>query len=158
MRAGLCSILAALCAAGLAGTAARAQTGPVVVVSGKAGVPVTINGVIVDGAVVYGDWGLARPGHGEILIEGPVAYLMPWDQRGYYPATGRAPRYGRLEIEPKTKRLRANTNFHREWSIESEFHKPITEYPPFNPPPVVMAPREKRSEHHHSRPPGEGRK
>jgi hypothetical protein len=146
MRAGLCSILAGLCAAGFAGaTPLRAQTGPVIVVSGKAGVPVIINGVIADGAVVYGDWGLARPGHREILIEGPVAYVTPWDSRGYYPATGRRPRYGRQEIEPPAKRRpRANASFHRDWSIESEFRRPVTEYPPFDPPPIVMAPRERR--------------
>ena len=51
---------------------ARAQTGPVIAIPGKPGVPVTINGVIVDGAVIYGDWGLARPGHGAVVIEGPV--------------------------------------------------------------------------------------
>ena len=49
---------------------AHAQTGPVIVIPGKAGVPLTINGVIVDGAVVYGDWGLARPGHGELVDRG----------------------------------------------------------------------------------------
>jgi hypothetical protein len=121
-------------------SAACAQTGPVVVIPGKAGVPVTINGVIVDGAVVYGDWGLARPGHGEILIEGPVGYTENFDQRGYFPATGHRPRMGRLEVEPAPRR-RPNTNYHREWSAESDFRKPVTQYPPFDPPPVIVAPR-----------------
>lgn len=124
----------------LGAASAHAQTGPVVVIPGKAGVPVTINGVIVDGAIVYGDWGLARPGHGEIVIEGPVAFSAPWDSRSYFPATGRMPRYGRHEIEPKRLRPRA-TSFHREWSIESNFKAPVTEYPPFHPPPVITAPR-----------------
>lgn len=122
---------------------ARAQTGPVIAVPGKAGVPVTINGVIVDGAVIYGDWGLARPGAGELVIEGPVALAAPWGSRGYYPWTGRAPRLGRREIEPKSARARP-TSFRRSWSAESEFRAPVTEYPPFNPPPVIMAPRERR--------------
>ena len=77
-----------LCAA-FAGAPARAQTGPVIVIPGKAGVATTINGVIVDGAVVYGDWGLARPGHGQIIIEGPVGFSENCDSRGYFPATGR---------------------------------------------------------------------
>src|SRR3954451_18767921 len=109
--------LTAVCAATLA-MPARAQTGPVIAIPGKAGVPVTINGVIVDGAVVYGDWGLARPGHGQIVIEGPVGFTANWDSRDYFPATGRQPRYGRLEIEPP-RRARADTTYNRAWSIES---------------------------------------
>ena len=135
-------LLAAICAASLAAPA-RAQTGPVIVVPGKIGVPVTINGVIVDGAVVYGDWGLARPGHGELVIDGPVAFAAPWDSRSYYPATGRAPRLGRQEIAPPAHRPRLTT-FRRDWSAQSDFTQPVTEYPPFSPPPVIMAPRERR--------------
>ena len=135
-------LLAAVCAVMLAAPA-RAQTGPVIVIPGKVGVPVTVNGVIVDGAVIYGDWGLARPGHGELLIQGPVAFSAPFDSRGYYPATGRMPRLGRQEIVPKYHRPRP-TSFRRDWSIESNFNRPVTEYPPFDPPPVIMAPRERR--------------
>jgi hypothetical protein len=154
-------LLFALCAAALAGAApARAQTGPVIVVSGKVGVPVVLNGLIVDGAVVYGDWGLAKPNNAGLIIEGPVAYAAPSAafSSGYYPATGHQPRYGRLEIEPPARRGRANTDFHREWSVESQFNKPVTEYPPFNPPPVILAPRERRSGNRQELPPGERRK
>ena len=142
MRARLC-LAVTLCA--VACGSAHAQTGPVIVVPGRPGVPVTIDGVIVDGAVVYGDWGLARPGHGRILIEGPVAFMASWDARGYFPATGRAPRSGRYEIEPPApRRPRASTSFHRDWSIGSDPRIPVTEYPPFDPPPVVLAPRQRR--------------
>src|SRR5215213_5219375 len=103
--------LAAVCAASAGAMAARAQTGPVIVIPGKPGVPVIINGVIADGAVVYGDWGLARPGHGELVIEGPVGFAVPWDQRGYYPATGRMPHLGRYEIEPARSHRPRATNF-----------------------------------------------
>lgn len=145
MRVGHELFLAAVCAACVVGAVpAHAQTGPVIVIPGKLGVPVTINGVIVDGAVVYGDWGLARPGHGELVIEGPVAFAAPWDQRSYYPATGRMPRLGRHEVEPPKGRRARPTSFRRDWSIESEFRPPVTEYPPFDPPPVIMAPRERR--------------
>jgi len=133
------SLAVAFCAA-FAGADARAQTGPVIPVSGKAGVPVVINGVIVDGAVVYGDWGLARPGHGQIVIEGPVGFSENYDSRGYFPATGRRPRVGRHEIEPP-QRQRANGSYYREWSAESDSRRPVTEYPPFDPPPVILAPR-----------------
>lgn len=143
MRVGLC-LAVVICAAVTVITgapSARAQTGPVIVVPGKAGLPVTINGVIVDGAVVYGDWGLARPGHGQIVIEGPVAFTTNFDSRGYFPATGRRPRIGRQEIEPAAPHARANTNYYRDWSAGSDMSRPVTEYPPFNPPPVILAPR-----------------
>ena len=138
MRAGL-PLVVALCAA-FAGAEARAQTGPVIVVPGRPGVPVMINGVDATGAVVYGDWGLARSNQGEILIEGPVGLVENWDARGYYPATGRRPRIGRLEIEPPP-RPRPSTDYHRDWSAGSDTRKPVTEYPPFDPPPVILAPR-----------------
>jgi hypothetical protein len=131
-----------LCAA-FAVAPARAQTGPVIVIPGKAGVATTINGIIVDGAVVYGDWGLARPGHGEIFIEGPVGFSENYDSRSYFPKTGRRPRVGRLEIVPPP-RPRPSTTYHRDWSAGSDMRKPVTEYPPFDPPPVILAPRGRR--------------
>jgi hypothetical protein len=136
----LCSsILIALCAA-LAGTAtARAQTGPVIVVPGRPDHAVTINGVVVNGAVVYGDWGLARPGHGQIIIEGPVGYSGAYGSPGYFPSAGHVPRYGRHEILPPP-RPRRSTEFYREWYTESDRSRPVTQYPPFDPPPVVLAP------------------
>ena len=136
------SLVVAFCAA-FAGADARAQTGPVIPVSGKAGVPVVINGVIVDGAVVYGDWGLARPGHGQIIIEGPVSFSENDDSRGYFPKTGRRPRIGRLDIVPPP-RPRPSTDYHRDWSAGSDTRRPVTEYPPFDPPPVILAPRGRR--------------
>ena len=34
------------------------------------------------------------------------------------------------------------TNFHRDWSESSpNFSAPVTEYPPYDPPPVILAPR-----------------
>ena len=142
MRASLS--IAVVLAAFAAVAPARAQTGPVVVIPGRADVPVTINGLIVNGAVVYGDWGLARPGHGQIIIDGPIAVAASYGLPGYFPATGRMPRYGRQEINPPAQhRRRQSTNFYRDWSIESEFRRPITEYPPFDPPPVVLAPRQR---------------
>jgi len=135
-------LLAAFCASSLA-LPARAQTGPVIAIPGKPGVPVTINGVIVDGAVIYGDWGLARPGHGELVIDGPIGFSEPWDARGYYPWTGRAPRVGRHEIDAPRRHRPSPASFRRDWWSESEFRAPVTEYPPFDPPPVIMAPRER---------------
>jgi len=130
-----------LCATLAVAAPAHAQTGPVIVVPGRPDVPVTINGIVVNNAIVYGDWGLARPGHGQIIIEGPIEYAPPEGAPGYFPATGYRPRYGRHEFDPPGRRPRTNTNFYRDWSTESDSRRPVTEYPPFDPPPVVLAPR-----------------
>jgi hypothetical protein len=62
MRVGY-RLFLALCAASMASAMpVRAQTGPAIVIPGKPGVPVIIDGVIADGAVVYGDWGLGIRG------------------------------------------------------------------------------------------------
>ena len=142
MRAGL-PFVVVFCAAFAGADAVRAQTGPVIPVTGKPGVPVTINGIIVDGAIVYGDWGLARPGHGQIIIEGPVGFSENRDSRGYFPKTGHRPRVGRLEIVPPPH-ARPSTNYHRDWSAGSDTRAPVTQYPPFDPPPVIFAPRGRR--------------
>jgi hypothetical protein len=142
MRAGLWSLLAGLCGAFALAAPACAQTGPVIVIPGKPGVPVVMNGLIVDGAVVYGDWGLAKPNNAGLIIVGPVGYPLPVAPPGYFPATGHQPRIGRQEVEPPARSRRpVNTNYYRDWSIGSEFRKPVTEYPPFDPPPVIVAPR-----------------
>jgi len=140
MRA--CFAIAAVCAATLAAPA-RAQTGPVIAIPGKVGVPVIMNGVIVDGAVIWGDWGLARPTHG-VVVDGLVEFAPPpHDARAYFPQTGRKPRVGRQEVQPTSHRP-TNTNFHRDWSAGSNFKAPVTEYPPYDPPPVILAPRGRR--------------
>ena len=153
MRIGPIFIVSAALAVSLYGAApaAASDNAPVIVVPGRPGVPVIIDGVDVTGAVVSGDWGLARPGHGDIVIDGPVGYVRPWIAGAYYPATGRVPRYGRLEIEPPPH-PRPSTKFTRSWSAESDMTHPVTEYPPLNPPPVIMAPRGKprdRKQHDH---------
>ena len=136
-------LLIALCAATLAAPA-RAQTGPVIAIPGKVGVPVIMNGVIVDGAVIWGDWGLARPTHG-VVVDGIVDFAdPPQDSRAYYPKTGRRPHVGRHEVEPKHHARPRPASFRRDWGTESNFHAPVTEYPPFDPPPVILAPRDRR--------------
>lgn len=146
MRAGLWSLLAGLCAAFALVQPACAQTGPVIVIPGKPGLPVVMNGLIVDGAVVYGDWGLAKPNNAGLIIVGPLGYAPPDVSPGYFPATGHLPHVGRQEIEPPARsRPRANTDYYRNWSIGSEFEKPVTEYPPFNPPSEIEGSRENRN-------------
>jgi hypothetical protein len=124
-----------------AGTTAYADSEPVIVVPGRLGVPVIINGADATGAVVYGDWGLYRPG-GIVVIEGgiwpPAAAAPDWPPH-YFPATGRTPAYGRKEVDPGPHRPRIAPPYHKAWVSESA-PGPVTEYPPVAAPPVVVAP------------------
>ena len=133
-----------------AGSAAYADNEPVVVVPGRPGVPVIIHGVDATGAVIYGDWGLFRPG-GAVVVEGgiwPPVWTGPVDAPPhYYPATGRTPAYGRKEIDPGPRRPGLAPAYHRSWVTESQ-PNPVTEYPPFAPPPVVVAPPGPRAGEH----------
>jgi hypothetical protein len=128
---------------------ALAQHEPVIVIPGRPDVPVILNGYDVSGAVVEGDWGLERPGHvAPTIVDGPLIpapfyargdYLYG---RGYYPATGRRPGYGRYEIQPPANRTLPPPapSYHRDYGIESA-PNPVTEYPPYDPPQVIVAPR-----------------
>lgn len=118
--------------------------GPVIVVPGRADVPVIMHGRDVSGAVVYGDWGLKRPG-ADLIIEGGLPEYPGAEPGAYYPSAGRAPAYGRKEIEPPPgRRLPPPApTYSRSFSARSA-PGPVTEYPPFDPPPVVLAPRQRR--------------
>jgi hypothetical protein len=119
-----------------------ADNQPVIAVPGKPGVPVIINGIDATGAVVYGDWGLSRPG-GMVVIDGgtwsAAAPLPP----AYFPATGRTPAYGRKEVDAPSIRPHTAPAYHKSWSVESQ-PGPVTEYPPVAVPPVIVAPRSVR--------------
>jgi hypothetical protein len=125
-----------------AGAAAYADNEPVIVVPGRPGVPVIINGADATGAVIYGDWGLYRPG-AAVVIEGgiwlPVGTAAPDWPPHYFPATGRTPAYGRKEIDPGPHGRGIAPAYHKSWATESD-PGPVTQYPPFAPPPVVVAP------------------
>ena len=124
--------------------AALADFAPAYVIPTIPGVPIIIAHRDASYAVVEGDWGLGRPIHA-----GPTI-IRRWDDgagRGgaarYFPSAGHAPGYGRLEIEPSPNRIRPARaeSFHQVWSAGSG-QGPGTEYPPFDPPPVILAPRE----------------
>jgi hypothetical protein len=137
-----CILLFGLAGLLFASASAYADNEPVVVIPGRLGVPVIIHGVDATGAVVYGDWGLYRPG-GAVVIEGgiwPPGVVAPLPEPPhYYPATGRTPAYGRKEIDPGPHRRGLAPEYHKSWQIESQ-PGPVTEYPPFAPPAVVVAP------------------
>ena len=123
---------------------AQADHAPAIVIPGRPGVPVIINGRDASWGVVEGDWGLARSIH----VQPAVTY--PWRSWGwetygrplpgrYFPSAGSQPGYGRLEVQPpRNRRLppQAET-FRREWGAQSTPQGPVTEYPPFDPPAVI---------------------
>jgi hypothetical protein len=123
-----------------AGAASAQSTGPVIVIPGRPGVPVIINGVDASYAVVEGDWGLGKGIHVQPTVYGghPVEPAPPVGH--YYPSAGHLPGYGRLEIESASKPKPAET-FHQSWSAGSRQADPVLLSPvPPNPPPVIMAP------------------
>jgi hypothetical protein len=136
------SFLIALGIALLGGCAClAADSGPVIVIPGRLGTPVIINGLDVSGAVIEGDFGLYSPHMvAPAIISGPVAIPERFGPRGYYyPAFGRTPGYGRHEIEPPAER-RPAPSFHRSWTSQSE-PLPATLDPPPPTAPFLLAPQ-----------------
>jgi hypothetical protein len=136
------------------GWAHAADSGPVLVLPGRHGLPVIINGIDVTGAVLEGDWGLYSP-----HMVGPTVIIPPpaWSRRrgypgghyqggyvqgGYFPAFGHEPAYGRDEIEPPADRRLPPPapSFHRSWSSQSD-PLPASLDPPTRSPPLLIAPQ-----------------
>lgn len=122
-----------------ASSEALADHQPVLVVPGRAGVPVMIDGYDASWAVVYGDTGLYRPGHVAPQIMGPALIAPVFTPGGYYPSTGRPPRAGRREVDPARGRAASDRDFYRSWGVRSE-PTPVTIPPPSDPPAVIVAP------------------
>lgn len=120
---------------------ASADSGPVIVIPGRPGIPIIINGIDASYAVVEGDWGLARGTHVQPTVYGG-RYVDPDPHVGhYYPSLGHVPGYGRLEIEPPANRKlppRAES-FHQSWSAHSD-PLPAQSDIPQTPPAVIVAP------------------
>jgi hypothetical protein len=137
---------------------ALAQREPEIVIPGKRGVPVMINGIDASWGVVEGEFGLDRPGAvTPTVIYSPLVVSVPYTVPGYFPKTGQRPGYGRLEIVPPADRPlppKAPSYF-RSWSSQSAA-SPVTQYPPYAMPPVVIEPnfgrRHSSKDQHHSRP------
>ena len=127
----------------VSGSPALAQRAPVIVVPGKPGVPVFINGVDASWAVVEGEFGLDRPGEmAPIIIAKPLVIPFQYYVPGYYPKAGRRPGYGRYEVVPSPNRPQPPPapSYFRNWNSESAPGE-VTEYPPYNVPPVIVAPQ-----------------
>lgn len=129
------------------GTAATAfaDTGPLIVIPGKPGVPVIINGRDASYAVVEGEWGLAKHfKNADRVYGGWDRYDVP-EVGHYYPSAGRTPGYGRLEIQPPANRAlpQPAESYHRSWSAQSAPPAPPQQYDvPEYPPAIIEAPRE----------------
>lgn len=127
---------------------ASAADGFNIVVPGRPGVPIMINGVDASYRVVEGDWGLDRNHVQPTVYGGRIIDPQP-NVGHYYPSLGRQPGYGRLEIEPPTNRKlpQPAESFHQEWSAKSA-PMGTNDVPPL-PPEVIVAPQhnERRSPH-----------
>jgi hypothetical protein len=120
---------------------ASAGGGFEIVIPGRPGVPIIINGVDASYAVVEGDWGLGKGTHVEPTIYGG-RYVDPVPNVGhYYPSAGRMPGYGRLEIEPPANRRlpQPAESYHQSWSAQSA-PLPAQSNVPVNPPEIIYAP------------------
>src|SRR5215475_6580132 len=127
-------------------SAALAQ-GFEIVVPGRPGVPVIINGIDASYAVLEGDYGLGKGVNNQPTIYGGQLPPPEPNVGHYYPSAGLKPAYGRLEIEPPANRKlpQPAESYHQSWSAQSA-PTPATSPStvpevPFYPPPVIMAPR-----------------
>jgi hypothetical protein len=123
---------------------ALASEGFDIVIPGRRGVPIIINGVDASWTVVEGEWGLGKNIHVQPTVYGG-RYFDPEPYVGhYYPSLGHRPGYGRLEIEPPANRIlpKPAESYHESWSAQSAppAPQPPQQEVPFYPPPVIVAP------------------
>jgi hypothetical protein len=121
--------------------AALADSSPVLVIPGRPGVPIIINGIDASYAVVEGDWGLAKNAHFTPTVYGGRLVEPAPNVGHYYPSAGHVPGYGRLEIQPPANRAlpQPAESYHESWSAQSA-PQPVQPEVPLYPPPVIVAP------------------
>jgi hypothetical protein len=142
MRAGV--TLAILMA--MTSTAFAGGDGFNIVIPGRAGVPIIINGIDASYAAVEGDWGLSKGTQVQPTVYGG-RYIDPVPQVGhYYPSAGHLPGYGRLEIEPPPGRRlpQPAEGYHQSWSAQSA-PLPAQSNVPVDPPAIIYAPQDSRN-------------
>ena len=118
---------------------AAAADGFNIVIPGRPGVPVIINGVDASYRVIEGDWGLQRRVHVQPTIYGGRPVDPVPNVGHYYPSLGRTPGYGRLEIEPLANRKLpepAPSFAAHSLAMPTAPHNDV----PMTPPPVIVAP------------------
>jgi hypothetical protein len=112
------------------------------VIPGRPGVPVIINGVDASYAVVEGDFGIGKGVHMQPTVYGGRYVDFEPSVGHYYPSAGHMPGYGRLEVEPPANRKlpQPAASYDRSWSAQSAPPSPAQPEVPFYPPPVIVAP------------------
>jgi hypothetical protein len=125
--------------AGISGATAS-DTGAVVVIPSRAGVPIMINGVDASYAVVEGDWGLGKSVSPEPVVYGGWPAALPRPSGRYFPRTGKRPGYGRYEVNTPPRSLPGDGSYYRSWSAESPrgYGQDMV---PSDPPPIIYAPQ-----------------
>jgi hypothetical protein len=124
-----------------------------IVVPGRPGVPVIINGIDASYAVLEGDFGLGKGVNNQPTIYGGRLVAPEPEVGHYYPSQGLKPAYGRLEIEPPPNRKlpQPAESYHESWHAQSAptpATSPTTQPEiPFYPPPVIMAPPDNHRRH-----------
>ena len=123
-------------------SSALAGEGFDIVIPGRPGVPVIINGIDVSYAVVEGDFGLGKGIHFQPTVYGGRYVDYAPNVGHYYPSSGHLPGYGRLEIEPpQNRRLpQPAESYYQSWSAQSA-QQPVQPEVPLYPPPVIYAPQ-----------------
>jgi len=117
---------------------ARADHWPVFAMPGHPDAPVIVDGIPATGALVSGNWGLYLPGQIPPQVLAPFPVQIP-RHRGYYPHADVRPRYGRQEVTGPRRPPQPAESYRREWSV-GPGDEPATVYPPYEPPPVILAP------------------
>jgi hypothetical protein len=94
-----------------------------------------------DGAIVFGDWGLYRPGAAYPWLAGPMVIDAPRFGGYFFPTNRDDP--GAYRRRPPEKSGPPPEPYSRWWGAESEpaLTTPSTVYAPFDPPAVIYAPR-----------------
>jgi hypothetical protein len=113
-----------------------------IVIPGRPGVPIIINGVDVSYAVVEGEFGIGKGVHMQPTFYGGRYVDVEPSVGHYYPSLGHMPGYGRLEIEPPANRKlpQPAQSYNRSWSAQSAPPQAQPEVPLY-PPPVIVAPQ-----------------
>src|SRR3954452_10024403 len=129
---------------------ALANDGFSIVVPGRPGVPIIINGVDASWAVVESDWGLAKNIHIQPTVYGGRTVDLAPEVGHYYPSAGHRPGYGRLEIQPPPNRRlpQPAESYHKSWSMHST-PQPVQGDVPYDPPAVILAPDHGANAHRH---------
>ena len=119
---------------------AFAQREPEIVIPGRLGVPVIINGVDASWGVVVGEFGLDRPGvMAPTVIYRPLLISVPDFVPGYFP-------HGKTRLWPPRNRAAARAAEAASGAdllsqlVEPVRAGPVTDYPSYPMPPVVVAP------------------